>query len=155
MKIKTLRRALYRRTRERETAMRNNSIAWFSYKRGYGSDESYGAHISKWKPTSRPLRLLDIGSEATRAELAHILFPEWPRAKCVEEARSGIFSCNEQYSGGAANLEFHRLIKPVIEAKRLDGTVIVDRSADEECKGPTEVVLYIPKRAKLVRKVVN
>ena len=48
---------------------------------------------------------------------------------------------DEQYSGGSGNLRVHQLLVPLLSAYGLDGTYINDLETDEECGGPTEVVL--------------
>lgn len=150
---KTIRRVLYRRTKTPpQKSVNYNSTVWFAYKKGYGSAETYGPFVSKWRPT-RPLKLLDIGKESTREELARLLNPEWTEDEIRRAVHGGgSFSCDEQYSGGSANRKFHAMIRPlVVDLLHLHGTVIVDGRADEECRGPSEVVLYVPRRAKLVR----
>jgi hypothetical protein len=48
---------------------------------------------------------------------------------------------DEQYSGGGGNHLVHLILEPLLQAYDLDGTIIEDERADEECEGPTEVVL--------------
>ena len=48
---------------------------------------------------------------------------------------------NDQYSGDLGNLDVHRILEPLLQTYSLDGTIIEDDRADEQCEGPTEIVL--------------
>lgn len=48
---------------------------------------------------------------------------------------------DEQYSGGKGNLVAHLCLKNLLNAHKLDGTYINEDEADEDCEGPTEVVI--------------
>ena len=43
--------------------------------------------------------------------------------------------------GQRGNHLVHLILEPLLQAYDLDGTIIEDARADEECEGPTEVVL--------------
>ena len=48
----------------------------------------------------------------------------------------------DQYSAGTStNYLMHTLLEPLLLKYNMDGTIIEDVRADEECEGPTEVVL--------------
>jgi hypothetical protein len=48
---------------------------------------------------------------------------------------------NDQYSGDADNLRVHQVLEPLLQTYSLDGTIIEDYRTDEQCEGPTEIVL--------------
>jgi hypothetical protein len=48
---------------------------------------------------------------------------------------------NDQYSGDADNLRVHQVLEPLLQKYSLDGTIIEDYRTDEQCEGPTEIVL--------------
>jgi hypothetical protein len=48
---------------------------------------------------------------------------------------------DEQYSGGGGNHLVHVILEPLLQTYSLDGTIIEDYRTDEQCEGPTEIVL--------------
>lgn len=131
MSTKTFRRLLYRRT-FRSEAQLPEGIAWFSPIMGYGSDESYGPHIATHKPP-KPLRLLDISTMHKRRQAAQLVKNTKLAALLLDP--------DEQYSGGPANKQLHALLSQALKG-RFDGTYTADADADDDCAGPTEVVLF-------------
>ena len=102
-------------------------FSFFALEPAYGSDSSYGPIHSVWT-LRRNLELLNISTAASRTNLAD---------------RFGIdantITCNEQYDGGASNRRVHHLMHPAIENLRLDGTIMREAEADEDCEGANEV----------------
>ena len=107
--------------------MHKESFVWFATVPNYG--EFYGDIHRRYKPT-RPLRLLDISTMAMRKVIARELGVE-------------LLSIhpNDQYSGDADNLRVHQVLEPLLQKYSLDGTIIEDYRTDEQCEGPTEIVL--------------
>ena len=50
--------------------------------------------------------------------------------------------CDYQYSGGYENRGVHSALRSVIDEYGLDGTYIHEDEADDECWGPSEVVVF-------------
>ena len=130
-KVVTLKRLLYRQAHSADQAtlkhMQQQRFVWFALVPNYA--ESYGDIHRRYRPT-RPLRLLDISTMAMRRVIAHEL------GVSVE-----MIHPDEQYSGGGGNHLVHLILEPLLQAYDLDGTIIEDERADEECEGATEVVL--------------
>ena len=65
------------------------------------------------------------------------------RRRIAKELNRPIYEidCDAQYSGGQDNKKVHEMFIPVIRKYKLDGTYINDDEADEECEGPTEIVM--------------
>ena len=107
--------------------MLREEFVWFALVPNYGV--FYGDIHRRYKLT-RPLRLLDISTMAMRQVIALQL-------------GVSLFSINpnDQYEGDRGNLLAHQVFEPLLQAYGLDGTIIEDARADEECQGPTEVVL--------------
>tara|TARA_B100000787_G_C16040690_1_gene226802 strand:- start:29 stop:472 length:444 start_codon:yes stop_codon:yes gene_type:complete len=103
---------------------------WFALTPGYGSDDYYGPIVSTWAIRAHPLKLLNLSTMQRREKIAHLL-----NISVVQ------IEPDEQYSGGSGNRRVHRLLAPLLNTYGLDGTYINDSEADEECEGPTEVVL--------------
>lgn len=103
---------------------------WFALEPGYGTDKTYGPIVSTWAIRDHPLRLLNLSTMKHRRRIAHLLNIN---IKGIEP--------NEQYSGGAGNHRVHQILLPLLRTYGLDGTYINDSEADEDCEGPTEVVL--------------
>jgi hypothetical protein len=103
------------------------SFVWFATVPNYG--QFYGDIHRRYRPT-RPLRLLDISTMAMREIIARELGVELLT-----------IHPNDQYSGDAGNLHVHQVLEPLLQTYSLDGTIIDSARADEECGGPTEVVL--------------
>ena len=130
-KIVTWRKLLYRQAHTAIEAnkkqMHKETFVWFATVPNYG--EFYGDIHRRYRPT-RPLRLLDISTMAMRKVIAHELGVPLSR-----------IHPNDQYSGGADNLDVHKVLEPLLQTYSLDGTIIEDDRADDECEGPTEIVL--------------
>ena len=107
--------------------MLREEFVWFALVPNYGV--FYGDIHRRYKLT-RPLRLLDISTMAMRQVIALQL-------------GVSLFSINpnDQYEGDRGNLLAHQVFEPLLLKYNLDGTIIEDARADEECQGPTEVVL--------------
>ena len=123
--------ALHRQAPSLETArkkfMESQRFVLFALWADYGKD--YG-HVKRVYDTTKPLRLLDLSTMAMRAVIAAEL--GMPLAK---------LSPDDQYSGGAGNHVVHNLLLPLLVKHRLDGTIIEEHRADDDCQGPTEIVL--------------
>ena len=102
-------------------------FSFFALEPSYGSDDTYGPIRSVWT-LRRDLRLLNISTTASRDHLADRLG--------IDPETIG---CDEQYEGGASNRRVHHLMRPAIQELGLDGTIIREDEADEECEGATEV----------------
>jgi hypothetical protein len=130
-KVVTLKRLLHRQAHTTDQAtlkqMQRQKFVWFALVPNYG--ESYGKIQRIYRPT-RPLRLLDLSTMAMRRVIAHELGVD------VERIHP-----DEQYSGGGGNHLVHVILEPLLQTYSLDGTIIDSARADEECGGPTEVVL--------------
>lgn len=103
---------------------------WFALTPGYGSDETYGPIVSTWR-IKVDMRLLDISTSQKRRVLTRLY------AISHEDLQ-----CDQQYSGGSGNLDAHNALEPIVVDGALDGTYISDDVADDECSGPSEVVLH-------------
>lgn len=107
-------------------------LTWFALWPDYG--ESYGDFEHEYTVVE-PLHLLNISTDDMRDNV------------------DSDDSCDEQYSGSAANAEAHEALMPLLHDLDLDGTIIVDsedaaenevhlaNTSDKDCEGPTEVVL--------------
>ena len=102
---------------------------WFAITPDYGSDDTYGPIVSTWR-LNEDLAVLDISTMKVRRLLAHIL--DIPVTN---------IDCDEQYSGGRGNMKVHAALLPIVENEDLDGTIILDDVSDEDCEGPSELVL--------------
>lgn len=102
---------------------------WFALEPGYGSEESYGPVVTTWKLDTE-LRLLDISSMSKRRVISRLY-----------NISLNLLDCNDQYSGGGGNTQVHLTLLPVIAMNNLDGTYINEKVSDDECDGPTEVVI--------------
>lgn len=109
-------------------------LTWFALWPDYG--ESYGDFEHEYTAVE-PLYLLNVSTEDMRDNVG------------LDD------SCDEQYSGCAANAEAHEVLMPLLRGLDLDGTIIVDGDdadthglsvvnvTDDECEGPTEVMLLL------------
>lgn len=102
----------------------NISWCWFSTDKGYGSAASYGKYINTWK-VKQSLRLLNI-SDNNRKKFNSLFKKN---------------SCDDQYSGGEPNIEFHNNLHELLRILGLDGTYANEYPTESTC-GVSEVVLY-------------
>jgi hypothetical protein len=137
---------LYKSATTKQKLMPSNmKMEWFSIVKNYDEDNTYGKHKASYK-TKRPLVLYDLGSLKARERLK----------KLVEENGLEVdLDPNYQYSGSAANLKVHKILKKVLKPQGFDGTYIhrSNAPATHPLAGPSEVVLWgnIPKLIKLVK----
>jgi hypothetical protein len=82
-----------------------------------------------WR-VERDLQLLNISNTAVRQHLI-----------ATYGLNAATLDCNEQYAAGLNNRAAHRQLQVVIDEYQLDGTIIRERDADEDCDGATEVVV--------------
>lgn len=143
MEIKQYSKLLYRRTFRPQRTLPDNPT-WFSQIMGYGSDDTYGSYIATYKP-KRELRLLNLSTMEFRRMIFRRL------GELSKDSRALILlDPDEQYSGGTSNRRLHDFLKHAFERK-YDGTYTMDAEADADCEGPSEVVLFQPRRL-LVKK---
>lgn len=127
-------------------------LVWFSTEACYGSPESYGAVITTFHTTPKGgLNLLPLHTMKQRKRISRAL-EHVPHVDATLKKKLDRFLLDpdEQYSGGAANATFHRLLLKALTVKSctecrsapIHGTIIEDARADEECAGPNEVVLW-------------
>ena len=123
---------LYKRTKNATTALDvTQKWVWFSPVRGYGSADSYGRYVHEWVPNTK-LHLLDVSSE-DRTWIARELGLTADRV-----------NCDEQYSGGLPNIQFHDAIDPILVSMGLDGTFALEQDpsvAEDGTCGVSEIVL--------------
>ena len=118
-----------------------DGIQWFALEPNYG--EAYGPISYKYK-VIRPPHLIDLGKTRNRQKIIQKL-------KLKEPNIAFLLNPDEQYSGVKSNKVLHQILKKYY-SKYYDGTIIVDPLADEENKGPTEVVIW-HNHSKFLRKV--
>ena len=135
---------LYKRVREQQfgetSSMRD--LEWFSLEEGYGSAESYGSIVKKYR-TTKKLTLLDIGHGITRENIEKELLLTSPNSPI-----STLSNPDNQYSGTAQNRKYHLLVKSYFSGK-FDGTIIDEnllvagnRYTEDDLAGPSEIVLW-------------
>lgn len=125
---KRLDRQAHKEPLARMKEMQKLRFVWFALVPDYG--EYYGDVKRIYKPT-RTLRLLDLSTMHDRMVIA---------LELGEPIKS--LDPEDQYSAGTStNYLMHSLLEPLLLKYNLDGTIIEDARADEECQGPTEVVL--------------
>ena len=122
---------LYKRSHHKllKSSFKKYKLHWFALSPGYGSDDTYGPIITTWK-IEKNMKFLNISTMKNRRIIA-------------KELDINIYKLdpNEQYSGGQGNIKIHEILMPIISKYKLNGTYINDEEADEDCEGPTEIVL--------------
>lgn len=134
---------MYRQSRSPQTKKRmgerRGDFQWFALTMGYGEDV-YGPIISTWR-VEKDLRLLDLSLLSTRSKLAE----EIVKGGSFKMSDAGEIkyklSFDYQYSGGAFNLEVHKMLLPILRKHGYDGTFVHEDITDDEDGGPTEIVL--------------
>lgn len=136
---------VYRRSKSPDSlgAMKKRGrFVWFALTRDYGVN-SYGAILASYT-VRKPILLLNIGTVEMRRAISTVYGIPFAN-----------LSCNEQYSGGGANAQFHNAIKPVLKSLKVHGTFISDDSSNTNCEGPTEIVLFANQLHRLVRTPIK
>ena len=124
-----------------ENTFGKREFMWFSQIRCYGSNNSYGKYLHKFKPTS-PLKLIPLHTLEQRINLVEDIMKDHKHGNNINYKVAQIaIDPNNQYSGGNANKRLHKLLKQLYSLQ-YDGTIIADACADETCAGPTEVVVW-------------
>jgi hypothetical protein len=114
---------LYKQKFEKQFELRPQ-FEWFSEKRGYGT--SYGDFTDIYELTEN-LQLFDLGKG--RAWLMNQYYQV-----------NGADMCDEQYSGGEANMKFHKSIEVFLDQNGYHGTIVREETDSLDC-GPSEIVL--------------
>lgn len=135
---------IYKRVTKTEygSPIKMRKLEWFTITKGYGSDDTYGSFIKKYKFKKTP-RLLDIGNGEIRERIEHDILEKEPDSKILEYSDP-----DNQYSGGKPNEQYHLLVKKYFKDE-YDGTIIDenrlkkgDRYSVEDLEGATEIVLW-------------
>jgi hypothetical protein len=127
---------LYKQKLEKQFVLRPQ-FEWFSETPGYGT--SYGAFTDIYELTEN-LQLFDLGKG--RAWLMDRYY-----------AVNGADMCDEQYSGGEANMKFHKSIEVFLDQNEYHGTIVRENTDLLDC-GPSEIVLT-PKTIKINKMIAK
>lgn len=111
-----------------------SSWQWFALTIGYGSDDTYGPIITTWR-LQRRVRLMNISTMNMRKQIV-----KYARSIGMQLTIADM-NCDDQYSGGSGNSDFHDKMKPLIDHLGYQGTYINADESDEDCEGATEIVL--------------
>lgn len=135
---------LYRQSRSPQTKKRmsgrGRDFQWFALTMGYGGEDTYGPIISTWQ-VMRDLRLLDLSLVGTRSKLVEEIVRDGSFKMIDAGDLTYKLSFDYQYSGGAFNLEVHKMLLPILRKHGYDGTFVHEEITDDEDGGPTEIVL--------------
>ena len=110
-------------------------VQWFALDSEYGV-ESYGPIVYTYVVKKQP-RLINVGSDVIRKKLRKTAEDGEGRSLHKE------FNANEQWSGGAGNLVFTKLVRKYF-GREYDGTIVVDGNpaTDDDNEGATEITLW-------------
>ena len=114
---------LYKQKLEKHFELRPQ-FEWFSETPGYGT--AYGTFTDIYE-LKENLKLFDLGKGRA-----------WLMNKYYDV--NGGDMCDEQYSGGEANMKFHKSIETFLDKYEFHGTIVREASDSLDC-GPSEVVL--------------
>ena len=120
---------LYKQKEELHYELRPQ-FEWFSEIPNYGT--SYGTHTDQYKVIKNVV-LFDLGKGRT-----------WLMNHYFDTADGDV--CDEQYSGSAANMKFHKSIEEFLNRHGFHGTIVRNPTDDLDC-GPSEIV-FTPRTMK-------
>ena len=126
---------LYKQKLEKQFELRQQ-FEWFSETPGYGT--AYGTFTDVYELVEN-LKLFDLGKG--RAWLMNQYYDV-----------NGADMCDEQYSGGEANMKFHKSIEAFLDQYEFHGTIVREATDSLDC-GPSEIVLT-PKTMKQTEHMV-
>ena len=138
---------LYRRSfrQASQVTVDTKHPVWFSQIACYGEEDSYGPIVSTYA-SERSLRLIPLHTMKLRRELSEYIKDNINftlKDKHVRQDKlEKLLHPDEQYSGGSSNKRLHNMLKKIFISHGIDGTIIDDTKADEDCNGVTEIVLW-------------